>query len=123
MILYLLNILIARWKILTTSTVVIILFFSLYPVHYTPNHYHNDKAFHVIAYLFLTTPISIVKPYHYRLLYLFFILLGGLIEVVQPLFGRHQDFLDFTSNSAGILLGIIFGAMVRKKYSHLSCFN
>ena len=50
-------------------------------------------------------------------------MLGGFIEIIQPLFNRYQDFLDFIFNTAGILLGIFLGIMVRKKYSHLTCFN
>ncbi len=123
MILYILDFLFARWKIITLLTIVIILIFSLFPINSISNHTHSDKIGHLLMYSLLTLPISIVKPSHHHLLYFFFVCLGGFIEIIQPLFNRYQDLLDFIFNTAGVLLGIFLGIMVRKKYSHLTCFN
>ena len=124
MVFYMLDFLFARWKIIIFFIIVIILLFSLYPTHSIPDHNNNnDKIGHLLMYLLLTLPISIVKPNYFYLFYLFFILLGGFIEIIQPLFNRHQDFLDFIFNVFGILLGILLGIIVRKKYSRITNFN
>ena len=123
MVFYMLDFLFARWKIIIFFIIVIILLFSLYPTHSVPDHNNNDKIGHLLMYLLLTLPISIVKPNYFYLFYLFFVLLGGFIEIIQPLFNRHQDFLDFIFNAFGILLGIFLGTIVRKKYSRITNFN
>ena len=105
-----------KWLITTIALLIFILLFSLYPLNLPSNFSANDKLHHLFAYSLLSFPVSIKKPRFYILICIFFIIFGGFIELVQPYFNRHLEFYDFLTNTLGILVGMIFGFIVRKYY-------
>ena len=117
MIVSLLNFISSNWKFVTVISLFIITSISLYPhEEVSPIETIHDKFYHVIAYLFLTIPVSLNKPKYFFLLYLFFILLGGFIEFLQPHFNRQQELADFIANIFGIFTGALAGHFIREKY-------
>ncbi len=73
----------------------------------------SDKIFHALAY----TVFSILLFFSLKTRYTAFrwtaplalvlvLLLGGIIEIVQPYFSRSKDFYDFLSDTAGGITGI-----------------
>ena len=73
-----------------------------------------DKLYHFIAYLSLVLPLGYVQP-KYTFLYLFkLILIGGIIEVIQPYVNRYGEWLDFFANTLGIFVGFLVGKIVAK---------
>ena len=117
MIVSLLNLISSNWKFVTVISLFIITSISLYPhEEISPIETIHDKFYHVIAYLFLTIPVSLNKPKYFFLLYLFFILLGGFIEFLQPHFNRQQELADFIANIFGIFTGALTGHFIREKY-------
>lgn len=117
MIVSLLNFISSNWKFVTVISLFIITSISLYPhEEISPIETIHDKFYHVIAYLFLTIPVSLNKPKYFFLLYLFFILLGGFIEFLQPHFNRQQELADFIANIFGIFTGALAGHFIREKY-------
>ena len=117
MIASLLNFISSNWKFVTAISLFIITSIYLYPhEEISPIETIHDKFYHVIAYLFLTIPVSLNKPKYFFLLYLFFILLGGFIEFLQPHFNRQQELADFIANIFGIFTGALAGHFIREKY-------
>ena len=117
MIVSLLNSISSNWKFATIISLLIVTSISLYPhEEISHNETIHDKFYHVIAYLILTIPVSLNKPKHFFLLYLFFILLGGFIEFIQPHFNRQQELADFIANIFGIFIGALAGHFIREKY-------
>ena len=120
MIVSLLNLISSNWKFVTVISLFIITSISLYPhEEISPIETIHDKFYHVNAYLFLTIPVSLNKPKYFFLLYLFFILLGGFIEFLQPHFNRQQELADFIANILGIFTGALAGHFIREKYLKL----
>jgi len=96
----------------------LILAASLIPFGKTPAIYkHQDKVLHFVEYAILSA-----------LLYRAFLpglgpvlsmaacialssALGGAVEILQPLFGRGADFLDFTADAAGSVAAAFLAAM------------
>ena len=102
------------WKIITLVNLIIITILSLYPLPELPKNMGTDKTHHLIAYCSLTLCICIVQPNNYKKLILFFVLYGGLIEVVQPYVNRYGEFLDFVYNTFGIIISLIIGHFFNK---------
>ena len=103
------------WKPTTILIFSTILFLSLYPLPRLPMMNEGvDKLYHFIAYLSLVLPLSYVQP-KYTFLYLFtLVLIGGIIEVIQPYVNRYGEWLDFFANTLGIFVGFLIGKIVAK---------
>ena len=43
---------------------------------------------------------------------------GGLIEVIQPSFGRSADMQDWIADIAGVALGIVLALVYRRLRKH-----
>ena len=93
---------------LTLGIASIILFLSLQP--------HDeggakivvfDKLLHFIAYGIMVLPVSLGRMFNYYTVFLFALVFGGCIELIQPLTGREADKMDLWANTAGITFGIL----------------
>lgn len=69
-----------------------------------------DKLAHFAAFLIIVFPAIVTRPRRWRWVVPGAIALGGLIELIQPSFGRHAEWMDFWANNAGILAGALAGA-------------
>ena len=80
---------------------------SLSPLEALPPAPGGDKLHHLIAYGALAFPLSFVKPPYLSRYLISFILLGGVIELVQPYVNRYGEWADFGANLAGVILGYL----------------
>jgi VanZ family protein len=49
---------------------------------------------------------------------LFFILCGGLIELIQPYVNRHGEWLDMLANTSGVILGALLAHLADGFYKN-----
>ena len=105
-----------KWLSITIALFLIILLLSLYPINSSLNQAGNDKFNHLIAYSLLSFPASLKKPPFYILICVFFVISGGLIELIQPHFNGYLDLFDFLTNTFGVFIGMIIGSFFRKNY-------
>lgn len=68
-----------------------------------------DKVQHFVAFLVLTVPICARHPRAALWLVPAAAVLGGAIEVIQPLTGRTRELADFVADVLGALAGAWLG--------------
>ena len=100
------------------STVTIILFVVITLLSFAPIQLSGsfgpisvDKAYHFVAYFCLALPLPILRPRLTIWVVLGIMTFGGLIELVQYLFGREPSWGDFIANG----IGAIAGAMIARQ--------
>ena len=100
--------------IVISSTVTIILFMiitllSLAPIQLSGSFgpISVDKAYHVLTYFCLALPFPILRPRLTIWVVLGIMTYGGLIELVQYLFGREPSWGDFIANAIGAIVGAV----------------
>ena len=91
---------------------------SLSPLAQLPDVPGSDKTHHLIAYAVLAIPTAIAIPQRIWTMALLYICLGGVIELIQPYVNRYGEWLDFIANTAGVLIGSVFGLLVDKYIKH-----
>ena len=94
------------------STVTIILFVVITLLSFAPIQMSGsfgpidvDKAYHFVAYFCLALPLPILRPRLTIWVVLGIMTYGGLIELVQYLFGREPSWGDFIANAIGAIVG------------------
>lgn len=65
----------------------------------------QDKIAHFMAFAVLAVPLAWRYPRKWAVLALMVAAYGGLIEIIQPYFGRSMEFADFLADGAGAFLG------------------
>ena len=113
-----LNFIYDNWLVITVVLSVAIIFFSFFSVTSPSMIQSTDKYLHIAAYLFLSFSASLRKPTNYILIFIYFVLFGIAIELIQPHFNRFFELLDILANSLGIFFAIIFADLLRKYYSY-----
>lgn len=73
-----------------------------------------DKLYHVLAFAALAFPTGLLQPRMLILVAPLAMLYGGIIEVIQPIFGRTADLNDLMADGTGILTGIVLGLVLRR---------
>ena len=96
------------------STVTVILFVIITLLSFAPIRLSGsfgpisvDKAYHVLAYFCLAFPLPILRPRLRIWFALWIMVFGGLIELVQYLFGRELSWGDFIANGIGAIVGAV----------------
>lgn len=79
-----------------------------------PMHGHADKVAHFLAFFTLVFVPVLTAPGRWRWMLPFAIAFGGLIELVQPQFGRTAEWADFWANNAGALTGAVLGVLTNR---------
>ena len=93
---------------LTLVIASLILFLSLQPPgELDTNILVSDKLLHFIAYGVMVIPVSIDGVYPQFSVFLIAMTFGGVIELIQPFWGREADIMDFFANIFGVILGIL----------------
>ena len=107
-----------------SSTVTIILFVIITLLSFAPIQLRGsfgpidvDKAYHFVAYFCLALPLPILLPRLTIWIILGIMTFGGLIELVQYLFGRESSWGDFIANG----IGVIVGATIARQMGILIC--
>lgn len=107
------------WLACTVFTLTVITLLSLNPISNLPSVPGGDKMHHIIAYAILMFPVALKKPKHWPFIALLFLCLSGAIELLQPLVGRHNDWLDISANWTGIILSTLFAQLIHRVYPSL----
>lgn len=94
--------------IMTVLMVVLILMGTLSPQNSIELHGSgSDKTLHFIAFAALVSPLIFYNLKNSYWVVPLGLLLGGLIEVFQPIFGRHREVSDFYADTLGVLFSFI----------------
>ena len=104
------------WFACTVFMLTVITLLSLNPMIDLPSVPGGDKTQHIIAYACLMFPVALKKPKYWPFIGLFFLCLSSAIELLQPLVGRHNDWLDISANWVGIMLGVLFAQLINWKF-------
>lgn len=95
--------------ILTVALAALILYLTLAPVTVPKGLPQSDKLNHVLAFAALAFPVALVRPSWLPIAIPAFAAFGGMIEIIQPYFGRGRELLDWLADIAGIGLGSLTG--------------
>lgn len=87
---------------------------SLLPPSATPNVGGSDKLHHFAAYAAIVFPMALARPRRWPLLLAVVAGWGGVIEIVQPHFGREASLGDVAANLGGICAGTLAGLILRR---------
>lgn len=103
---------------LTTALALFILWGTLRPPgEGTSSLPINDKQIHALAFAILVLPISVAMPsliVHVAVVALIF---GGVIELVQPTFGRNGEWSDLWADAIGVGIGILPGLWLKRGHN------
>ena len=78
----------------------------------------SDKLVHLIAFAALAFPLARTGRIGLLPVFVGASAFGGLIEVIQPTFGRSADMQDWIADIAGVALGIILALLYRRFRQH-----
>ena len=67
----------------------------------------TDKIIHIVAFAALVFPLALTKRIGLFPLFIFASLFGGIIEIIQPSFGRSAEIIDWIADSAGVICGLV----------------
>lgn len=97
------------------AALIAILVVSLLPPDHAVRGTGSDTANHLFAYAVLTS-LALLNRNSRQTMILAIVgvlVLGALLEVIQPIFAREADPADVAANLAGILLGVIGANLLR----------
>jgi membrane associated rhomboid family serine protease len=78
----------------------------------------SDKVVHLIAFAALAFPLARTGRIGLVPVIIGSSIFGGIIELIQPSFGRSADMQDWIADIAGVALGILLGLVYRKLRKH-----
>lgn len=71
----------------------------------------SDKLHHVLGFAALAFPLPFARPKLAIHVALGVIAYGGMIELIQPYFGRQAEWADFLADILGAVLGAALGML------------
>ena len=78
----------------------------------------SDKVVHFIAFAALAFPLARTGRFGLIPIFIATSAHGGIIEVLQPSFGRSADMQDWIAYIAGVGLGIMIALLYRRLRKH-----
>ena len=78
----------------------------------------TDKLVHLIAFAALAFPLARTGRFELVPVFIGASAFGGLIELIQPTFGRSADMQDWIADIAGVGLGIVLALLYRRPRQH-----
>ena len=91
----------------------------LWPIHQPPPAPDgSDKVVHLIAFAALAFPLARTGRIGLLPVFVGASAYGGIIEVLQPSFGRSADMQDWIADIAGVGLGIVLALLYRRLGKH-----
>jgi VanZ family protein len=78
----------------------------------------SDKVVHLIAFAALAFPLARTGRVGLIPVFVGASAFGGIIEVLQPSFGRSADLQDWIADFAGVALGIVLALLYRRLRKH-----
>ena len=87
----------------------------LWPIHQLPpTPDGTDKFVHLMAFAALAFPLARTGRIGLIPVFVGASAFGGLIELIQPSFGRSADMQDWIADIAGVGLGIVLALLYRR---------
>ena len=74
----------------------------------------SDKVVHLVAFAALAFPLARTGRVGLFAVFVAASVFGGLIELIQPSFGRSADMQDWIADIAGVALGILLALLYRR---------
>ena len=91
----------------------------LWPIHQPPpSPDGSDKVVHLIAFAALAFPLARTGRFGLIPIFIATSAYGGIIEALQPSFGRSADMQDWIADIAGVTLGMMLGLLYRRLRKH-----
>ena len=91
----------------------------LWPIHQPPSAPDgSNKVLHLIAFAALAFPLARTGRIGLLPVFVGASAFGGLIELIQPSFGRSSDMHDWIADIAGVVLGILLALLYRRLRKH-----
>ncbi|XAT61166.1 hypothetical protein GN278_10695 [Rhodobacteraceae bacterium Araon29] len=91
----------------------------LWPINQPPPAPDStDKLVHLIAFAALVFPLARTGRFGLIPIFVGGSVFGGLIEVIQPSFGRSSDMQDWIVDIAGVGLGLVLALLYRQFRKH-----
>ena len=78
----------------------------------------TDKIVHLIAFAALAFPLARTLRFGLFAVFIGASAFGGLIELIQPSFGRSADMQDWIADIAGVGLGIMLALLYSRLRKH-----
>ena len=78
----------------------------------------SDKVVHLIAFAALVFPLAQTRRFGLNSVFIAASAYGGIIEVIQPFFGRSADTQDWIADIAGVVIGIVLALLYRRLRQH-----
>ena len=69
----------------------------------------SDKLYHILAFASLAFPLPLVRPRLAIWVVVGVIAYGGVIELIQPFFGRQAEWADLLADAIGAVMGAAAG--------------
>ena len=78
----------------------------------------SDKVVHLIAFAVLALPLAHTGRFGLSPVFIAASAYGGIIEALQPFFGRSADMQDWIADIAGVTLGIMLALLYHRLRKH-----
>lgn len=85
------------------------------PIYPTFGVSYIDKVYHFIAFAVLIFPIILTEPRRWFWAIPACVAFGGMIELIQPSFGRTAEWLDFGADVSGVLAGAVLAELLHDR--------
>ena len=100
---------------LTLIVMTVLTVAMLWPINQPPPAPDGtDKFVHLIAFAALAFPLARTGRFGLIPVFMGASIFGGLIEIIQPTFGRSADMQDWIADIAGVALGILMALLYRR---------
>ena len=104
---------------LTLIVTAVLTMAMLWPINHPPSAPdRSDKLVHLIAFAALAFPLARTGRFGLVPVFIGASAFGGLIELIQPSFGRSADMQDWIADIAGVGLGIVLALLYRRLRKH-----
>lgn len=94
---------------LTLALLTGLTFALLWPIEASGGLRGGDKVVHFLAFAILAFPIACTGRLRMSILFFACSIYGGVIELLQPSFGRGAEVLDWIADMLGVAFGIFIG--------------
>ena len=94
---------------LTLALLTGLTFALLWPIEASGGLRGGDKVVHFLAFAILAFPIACTGRLRMSILFFACSIYGGVIELLQPSFGRGAEVLEWIADMLGVAFGIFVG--------------
>ncbi len=102
--------------VIVTAVLTVAMLWPIHQPHLAPDG--TDKLLHLIAFAALAFPLARTGRFGLIPVFAGASAFGGMIEILQPSFGRSADMQDWIADIAGVALGIGLALLYRKLRNH-----